>query len=165
VALGFDRSEWFSFDKASDVACPHLLLENRCAVHASRAPRGLSGCVNYDCYGAGQRVTEELFAGVSWREHPALAPSMFDAFRTLRRVHELLLLLHEAGQLALSPSRAERREQLIARLEPAAGWTLGALQALDVGRCHDDVHEFLRSLRDCVAPAPRRQRRGLPLLT
>jgi hypothetical protein len=162
IALGFERSESFSFDKATDVSCPQLLIDNRCAVHGSRARRGLSGCVSYDCYGAGQRVTQELFAGLSWREHPALASSMFETFRVLRRVHELLLLLREAGQLALSPARAERREQLMTRLKPDAGWTPAALLALDVERCQNDVHVFLRSLRDCVTRAPRR--RSLPLL-
>jgi hypothetical protein len=163
VALGFERSEWFSFDKASDVSCPHLLPQNRCAVHASRARRGLSGCVNYDCYGAGQRVTQELFGGLSWREQPALAPSMFEAFRVMRRVHELRLLLHEAGRLALPRPRAELREQLLARLEPTAGWTREGVQGLDVERCQADVHDFLRSLRDCVALPSRR--RALPLVT
>jgi len=67
VSLSFERGPAFSFEKAADVPCRHLLASDRCAVHAGRAAYGLAGCAGYECYGAGQRVARELFAGCSWR--------------------------------------------------------------------------------------------------
>jgi hypothetical protein len=53
----------------------------------------------YDCFGAGQRVSQVTFVGASWRQDPGLAQQMFDAFAVMRRLHELLWHLSEARQL------------------------------------------------------------------
>lgn len=163
VALSFDRSEWFSFDKAADVPCRYLSSRG-CAVHASLAQRGLAGCMAYDCYGAGQRVTDTLFAGRSWRSHPELAPAMFSAFRALKHVHELRLLLCEAKKLELSFAQLERWRQLRQRLEPRVGWTVESLSVLDTTRCQAEVHDFLRSLSSCTNPALAKRRRRLRII-
>jgi hypothetical protein len=146
VLLAFDRSDRFAFDKPAGVACPHVTRLDRCAVHASRFERGFSGCVSYDCLGAGQRVTEELFPGRSWRDGPDVAQAMEEAFRLMRRVHECLLLLWQAGQLHLSAAHEQRREALRAELDLAAAQTSQIAAALDIDRCFAKVHEFLRGL-------------------
>ena len=163
VSLPFDRSEWFAFDKPAEVPCPHLLGTNRCGIHGSRRRQGFAGCAEYECYGAGQSVTA-LFQNASWREHGELASAMFSAFRTLRHVHELCLLLEEAGRLELTPERAERRAQLLTRLEPLEGWTAQGAASFDASQCHADVHAFLGSLRDCVKPELNRPRRQLRVI-
>jgi hypothetical protein len=155
VSHAFDRSAWFGFDKPAGVPCPHLSPTSRCAIHASREPRGFAGCAAYDCHGAGQRVTA-LFAGRSWREGPALAGAMLRGFLVMREVHELLLLLDQAGRL--TPAHAPERQRLVAQLDPAAGWTVETLAAFDVGRSEREVHAFLRALGPGVARARRRLR-------
>src|SRR3954469_2691884 len=102
VSLSFDRSPWFSFDKPANVSCRHLLPTDRCDLHSQLDTAGHAGCASYDCYGAGQRVTQELFPGFVWRDDPERAWLMFEAFRRLRSVHELSLLLHETKRLPLS---------------------------------------------------------------
>jgi hypothetical protein len=67
VVPAFYSVQGFAFDKPAYSACKYLTLENRCAIHTGLAARGFSGCVAFDCYGAGQRVTQELFNGMSWR--------------------------------------------------------------------------------------------------
>ena len=156
VSLAFDRSEWFGFDKPSDVPCRHLLDANRCGIHGSLRRRGFAGCAEFECYGAGQRVTA-LFGDRAWREQTQHAPAMFSAFRSMRHVHELLLLLEEAGRLELPLEHAERRTQLLERLEPKAGWTAEAASAFDASQCEVDVYAFLAGLRDYVIPRPKRR--------
>jgi hypothetical protein len=89
---------------------------------------------------------------------------MFDAFRAMQQVHELRLLLDEAARLDLGPARVQQRERLLAQLEPATGWTAETLAAFDVARCQQDVHVFLRTLRDCVGTALRKVRRRLSVV-
>lgn len=163
VSLAFDRSEWFSFAKPADVPCRHLREDNLCSVHALRGARGLRGCVEYECYGAGQRVTA-LFGGRSWREQPEHARGVFSAFRSMKQVHELLLLLEEASRLELPPERAQRRTQLLQRLEPEAGWTAESAAVFDASQCQVEVFAFLASLRDCVARPAKRRGRRLPVI-
>jgi hypothetical protein len=132
--------------------------------HSARSPaRGFSGCANYTCYGAGQRVTRELLAEHSWRAQPERAREVFAAFRVLKHVHELRLLLHEAGRLELSPTHAAQRAQLLAELEPTRGFELESTVSFDVERARADVVAFMRALRVSVLSPPQ-ERRSLRLV-
>jgi len=159
VSLAFDRSAFFAFDKEPGVPCRHLTAEHRCGIHQDLASRGFTGCIRYECSGAGQRVTQEIFGGRSWRDDPALAQPMFDAFRAMRQVHELLLLLQTAGRLPLAPPLAQRRGDLVAALQPPGGWSVGSLAAFEQGSLPGEVRAFLVTLRGSVPPGwntPRR---------
>jgi hypothetical protein len=123
ASLPFDRSESFGFDKPADVPCRYLQPSNGCGIHDWLVASGFAGCASYDCFGAGQRVTRELFPGAVWRSSPQLARAMFAAFRQLKHVHELRLLLHEAAVLDLEPRDAQRCRSLLMRLEPEPRFT------------------------------------------
>ena len=149
VALAFDRSELFAFDKPAGEACGHLGADLRCKIHDERARRGFGGCVRYDCVGAGQRVTQ-MFGGRDWRDAPALAVQMFEAFSLMRKVHDLLQLLCTAEKLPLTPEQSGARAALEQALLPADGWNLTALRAFDQGTLPHKVGAFLDTLKDHV---------------
>ncbi|HVY29491.1 MAG TPA: hypothetical protein VHB79_23190 [Polyangiaceae bacterium] len=163
VALPFDRSAWFAFDKLAHVPCDHLNERSRCAIHAELGERGQAGCQAYDCYGAGQRVCGELFGGRSWRREPELLAAMCDALPGLRDVHELRLLLRQAGQLELSGPARARCQQLLHELEPACGYTPARLAHLNLEQLRRETFAYLRSLRGVAGV--RRPRRRLPLVS
>jgi hypothetical protein len=146
VGLAFDQGTLFGLDKPAGQPCPHLSARARCTMHAQRAARGFGGCVGYDCYGAGQRVTSELFQGRSWQNEPQLLEAMLEAFRRMRQVHELLVLLEAAGRLPLRESERKRLEELSAALEPVAGWSSASLAELEGSSLFSEVATFLRSL-------------------
>ena len=58
VLLPFSTSADFAFDKAAGTACRHLRADHRCDIHARLREEGMRGCVAYDCFGAGQTVTQ-----------------------------------------------------------------------------------------------------------
>jgi len=162
LSLPFDRDEWFAFDKPANVACRHLQPSLGCNIHPELNARGQGGCAAYDCYGAGQRITQELFAGVSWRREPEAGPALFEAFRRLKRVHELRWLLHHCEKLRLSPARRRERAQLSSRLEPAQGMSRESLAALELAELEAAVHGWLRGLAGELSR--REGRKRLPLL-
>jgi hypothetical protein len=161
VSLPFDRCESFGFDKPANVPCQYLEPGCGCSIHGELRARGQAGCAAYDCYGAGQRITQELFVGVSWQSHPETSAALFEAFRRLTRVHELRLLLHEAGRLSLSRSRASERQELLAQLEPARGLSREALAALELPELEAAVYSWLRGLARELSPQPTRRRLAL----
>jgi hypothetical protein len=158
VTLAFDRSHLFAIDKAAGEPCQHLTAQDRCGIYAERGRRGFAGCAAYDCLGAGQRVTQEIFGGRSWQANPALAQAMFDAFGVMRQIHELLSMLRTATRLPLTAVQAERLHQLQDQLQPARGWSLESLAAFEHGRIPAEVDAFLKSLRKLV------RRRRLPVV-
>lgn len=164
VTLPFDRSPYFAFDKLAATPCPNLTRAHRCSIHDSLADRGFAGCARYECWGAGQRVTQEVFGGRSWREEPHLAEAMFEAFRVMREVHELLVLLEAAKELPLTTAQERTRQTLEWALEGGErGWSLPALRSFERSSCAADIEAFLASLRE-VAAARQPARRHLPLV-
>ncbi|HEY6741744.1 MAG TPA: pentapeptide repeat-containing protein [Lapillicoccus sp.] len=97
VALPFARSTDFAFDKAAGMSCPHLTGDDRCEIHARLRGEGFPGCEVFDCFGAGQQVVQVTLSGRSWRDGPEIARGMFDAFGTLRAVHEMRWYLADAA--------------------------------------------------------------------
>lgn len=146
VALAFDKSSQFGFEKAAGQRCRHLSDSAGCRIHAERAERGFGGCVSYDCLGAGQRVTQDLFGGRSWLREPDLLGPMAEAFLTLSRAHRLLQLLGEARELPLSDKDHGRREALEAEIV-AAGANLTKVMTLE-----DETRSYLRGLSKSLPP-------------
>jgi hypothetical protein len=110
VGPAFDADQGFGFDKPAHTPCANLRHDSRCAIHRERRSRGFPSCVTFDCYGAGQRVTQQLFGGKSWRSSPELAPRMFDAYSRYRVLHELMALLEVAIARASSSDASRLRE-------------------------------------------------------
>jgi hypothetical protein len=117
VALPFSRSAGaagFAFDKAAGEPCRHLTPVDSCAIHADLLPAGMGGCVAYECFGAGQHVSQVLYGGVSWRETPGTAGQMFAVLGVVRRLHEMLVLLDQASSRAPSPALNALRDRVSA---------------------------------------------------
>ena len=118
AAYAFEAYEEFAILKDMDTPCPNLGNDFRCTIHADLATCGFGGCVAYHCAGAGQRVTQDLFDGETWRDDPDFLPHMTHALRVLRPIHEALLVLQEAAALPLPTALAHQRQTLTAALCP-----------------------------------------------
>ena len=150
VAMAFDKGDMFGCDKVAGEVCKHLDEGHGCKIHAELDDEGFSGCVTYDCLGAGQRVVQEMFGGRSWREDPETGADMFEAFRIMRLVHGWLELLEAASELPLSAVQEAGLEALYARVVLPEDYDLDTLQALERSGVAVDIATYLRSLADSV---------------
>src|SRR2546421_13112310 len=73
VAPAFAVSPEFAIDKGPGEPCPNLTKDFRCGIHDRLRVEGFRGCVAYDCFGAGQKVTQVTFNGRHWRGSPGTA--------------------------------------------------------------------------------------------
>jgi hypothetical protein len=99
VAPAFARSSDFAIDKPAGRPCPNLGDDFRCGIHDRLPERGFPGCAVFDCFGAGQQVTQVTFGGRDWRTTPEIAAPMFAALPVMRQLHELMWYLTEALEL------------------------------------------------------------------
>jgi uncharacterized protein YjbI with pentapeptide repeats len=141
VALAFERSADFAVDKDAGDPCKHLDTGFGCSIHPDLRSEGYRGCTVYDCFGAGQQVSQVTFGGVSWRDAPATSGAMFAALPVMRQLHEMLWYLAEAAE---RPEAASLHDE-VARLHAS---TL-ALTQTDAARL-DDID--LPAHRDLVSP-------------
>jgi len=143
VALPFARSTDFAFDKAAGMPCPHLTRDDRCEIHARLRGGGFPGCEVFDCFGAGQRVVQVTFGGRSWRDGPEIARGMFDAFGTLRAVHEMRWYLADAADRDLPDELTREVAEAAERLATVSNAGAEELARFDVNGVRAEVGALL----------------------
>jgi hypothetical protein len=105
----FRAVQGFGFDKPPHAACRHLDNDGRCAIHDERIARGFAACVGFDCYGAGQRVVEDLGIAMDWSESAHDAALVCSAYASYLVLHRLMATLTVAATALPRPSRAQLR--------------------------------------------------------
>ncbi|MET8552754.1 pentapeptide repeat-containing protein [Micromonospora zamorensis] len=143
VVPAFARSADFAIDKPAGQACPNLGPDHRCGIHTELRQRGFPGCTVFDCFGAGQQVSQVTFGGRDWRDAPETLPAMAEAFAVLRPLHELLWYVTEALTLHLP---ADLRDELARARAETAALTVNDpthLRTVDVAAHRDRVNPLL----------------------
>ncbi|MBB5782986.1 uncharacterized protein YjbI with pentapeptide repeats [Nonomuraea jabiensis] len=165
VALPFSASADFAIDKEAGEPCRNLRDDFRCSIHAGLRERGFPGCTVYDCFGAGQKVSQVTFQGTSWRQEPGTAGQMYAIFPVVRQLHELLWYLAEALTLeAARPVHAELREAFEAT-ERLTLESVDELRKLDVPAHRAEVNVLLlRTSELARAGRKGKERRGADLI-
>ncbi|MFE7706710.1 pentapeptide repeat-containing protein [Streptomyces sp. NPDC057486] len=167
VALPFARSADFAVDKDAGKPCANLQPDFRCGIHTRLREKGFQGCTVFDCFGAGQKVSQVTFGGTDWRQAPESARPMFEVLPVMRQLHELLWYVTEA--LDLAPARPVHPD-LRRALKRVDGLTRGdaaSLMDLDVAALRDDVNALLLRTSDLVraeVPGRKKNHRGAQLI-
>jgi uncharacterized protein YjbI with pentapeptide repeats len=166
VAPAFAASSDFAINKNAGQACPNLQPDFRCGIHTHLRQQGFRGCTVYDCFGAGQKVSQLIFGGQDWRHAPEIAKQMFEVFPIVRDLHELLWYLTEA--LTLQPARSLHDELGLALTETERLTHNGpdALMELDVAAHRRYVNALLQRTSELVRAEVRHKKdhRGADLI-
>ncbi|MET8245098.1 pentapeptide repeat-containing protein [Streptomyces sp. NPDC005202] len=168
VALPFAASADFALDKPAGKPCPNLQGDHRCGIHPQLRQQGFTGCTVYDCFGAGQKVSQVTFGGQDWRRGSAEhARRMVEVFPVVRQLHELLWYLAEALTLpAARPVHAELRRAR-EKTEQLTLQSPEKLAALDVGAHRQEVNVLLLRTSELARAGVRgkkKDRRGADLI-
>ncbi|WFB11429.1 pentapeptide repeat-containing protein [Streptomyces sp. LX-29] len=167
VALPFTASADFAVTKDAGKPCRNLDADFRCGIHTRLRQEGFPGCTVYDCFGAGQRVSQITFGGRDWRQEPESAREMFAVFPVVRQLHELLWYLTEALTLeSARPVHAEVR-RVLDETERLTRQSPEALGGLDVAAHRQVVNTLLLRTSELARAGVRRKkkdRRGADLI-
>ncbi len=160
VALTLTASDDFAIDKPAGEPCPNLKHDFRCGIHARLRDGGFPGCTVYDCFGAGQKVTQVTYGGRDWRQAADSGAQMFEVFAVVRLLHELLWYLTEALVLA-RPLHSELK-RAVDRTERLTLGSPESLAELDVLAHRSYVNDLLlrtsELVRAGVSPTPTNRR-------
>ncbi|MFD2627493.1 pentapeptide repeat-containing protein [Oceanobacillus kapialis] len=96
TALPFAKSADFPFNKQAGTPCPNLQEDFKCGIHQHLREKGFKGCGVFECFGAGQKVSQETYGDISWRENSSIAEEMFEVFPVMQQLHEILYYLVQA---------------------------------------------------------------------
>jgi uncharacterized protein YjbI with pentapeptide repeats len=153
VAPAFAASADFAIDKPAGQPCPNLARDFRCGVHTRLRDLGFPGCTVYDCFGAGQKVTQHTFGAADWRSTPGLAASMFAAFGVVRQLHELLWYLREARAQPAAASLNHALKLATSTTEGMALLAADELMTLDIAAHRTSVNKLLLTTSELARTA------------
>jgi uncharacterized protein YjbI with pentapeptide repeats len=173
VALAFAKSADFAFTKHAGDPCVNLLDDNRCTIHPQLRDRGFKGCTVFDCFGAGQQVTQHTFAGQDWRDSGETASAMFAVFPIMRELHELLWYLTEASSILVDDALHDATANALSDTRDLVDAPPATVIATDVRSHRDAVNAILRRVSVVARSAalsgrrhslPRRVKAGADLI-
>ena len=144
-------------DRQGPGSCPAPISRRTFAarIHPRLRQQGFAGCTVYDCFGAGQQVSQVTFGGQDWRRAPETAEQMYEVFPIVRALHELLWYLTEALTLPAAAAIHGELRLALEETERLAGKTPDALLGLDVAAHRDKVNALLIRTSDLVRAAVR----------
>lgn len=150
VSPGFDAGDDFAFDKRALAPCRHLGTDNLCRIHETLTDQGFPGCAKFDCKGAGQYVTQQIFPRKRWRKDRETLEAVSEAYRRMRAICDVAELLHLSASLPLSAAQEAARQAMLDRLLPTPAWTAETLAAAEEAGILSDARAVLTSFRDAA---------------
>jgi uncharacterized protein YjbI with pentapeptide repeats len=143
VAPTFAVSADFAINKKAGRSCPNLQADFRCRIHTQLRQQGFRGCAVYDCFGAGQKVSQITFDGRDWRQAPHTAEQMFSVYAVMRSLHELLWYLTEALSLQQAQPLHSELQRALEETERLTYTTADELVALDIAAHGRGINSLL----------------------
>lgn len=150
VALPFIKSADFAVDKDGGVPCKNLQEDYRCGIHEGLRGKGYKGCTVYECFGAGQKVSQFTYKGRDWREDKNAANEMFHVFPIMQQLHEMLYYLQEALILAETRSIHNEIQKVLEETEALTKLNPNSLMDLNVSNHREVVNEYLLKSSELV---------------
>lgn len=136
--MPFAAVSGFGVDKPSGTPCLNLSVDDSCSIHATLREDGWPGCTVFECFGAGQQVSQVTYGGVSWREQDNLG-EMAAALSVMRQLHEVLVHLDEVARRSPDPEAA----RVAAEVAELTGATPVELLTHDLDQLHAQVGALL----------------------
>ena len=134
IAPAFAKSSDFAIDKPAGRACPNL-AGSLCSIHDHLTGSGFRGCVVFDCFGAGQRITQEITDRPA--ERLALLP-------VVRQLHELMWYLAEAIKLDEAKPLHDKLRAAFDATDRLAGGAPAQLGKMDLVAYRQKVNPLLQ---------------------
>ena len=143
VALPYAKSADFAFNKDGGTPCKNLNFDYRCTIHQKLRNEGFRGCTVYECFGAGQKVSQITYKQNSWRNNPSLANEMFDVFPIMQQLHEMLYYLYEALSLKEAQPLYKDLQDAIAQTEQLTNLSPQLLLQLNIPTHRERINPLL----------------------
>lgn len=162
AALPFAASSDFAMDKHAGQPCPNLRKDFRCGIHTELRDKGFRGCTVYDCFGAGQKVSNLTYGGQDWVQAPDTAGQMFEVFLVMRQLHELLWYLREARAFRGAEELHAPLSSMMAKTLDMTAYSPEELLKLDVASHRTEVNELLLRASELARTAARKKLSPVP---
>ena len=151
VALYYAKTDGFPEDKSAGEPCKNLMADFRCSIHPQLSQFGMKGCLAYDCFGAGQKVTQLYDPNNNWKTNPKLAQEMFDVFLAVFHLHQMLWYLLDALSYVEDEMLRATIQMLIEENEQMTSQSPERIINTDMGNYKMNVSQLLKNVSGTIA--------------
>ena len=169
IALAFEKSADFAIDKDAGEPCENLQDDFRCGIHSRLRESGFKGCTVYECFGAGQKISQVSFDGRSWRQEPETRDLMFAILPVMRQLHELLWYLNEAMEMSEAHPIHDELVRAFDETEQITQQSPAEIRSVDIASHRERANAMLSRVSELVRTvalpneeAPKRSRNIRP---
>ena len=111
----------------------------------------LKGCMAFDCLGAGQKVTSDIYGGVSWKQRPEAASEIFQVFLAVWQLHQMVWYLAEAAAVIPAEKLAEDIDALITEYKNMTALPSDQILQIDIEEYRTRVNLILKKAGELTA--------------
>jgi uncharacterized protein YjbI with pentapeptide repeats len=150
IALYCSKAEGFPADKEAGTPCKNLMPDFRCRAHTKLPQLKLKGCMAFDCMGAGQKVTQNIFGGANWHTSPQYEEQMFQGFFKVYQLHQMLWYLMDGKCILSAEPLTEEIVALIDENRRMTGLSPDEILMLNLDAYQADVNHVLKEISALV---------------
>ncbi|MDD3369692.1 MAG: pentapeptide repeat-containing protein [Lachnospiraceae bacterium] len=143
TALFFSKVDGFPEDKMAGKPCMNLEKDFRCRIHDKLAERHMRGCIGYDCFGAGQHVTQVIYKGETWQNY-SNADEIFNVFTIVFQLYQVRYYLEEAVILIEKSPLKTDIQICLEKLTDLCLGTLEEIQTIKTEECREQANQLLK---------------------
>ena len=108
IGLFFSKVDGFPENKMAGKPCTKLQKDYRCNIHGELKKLKMKGCIGYDCFGAGQHVTQYIYKGETWQTSQEQSKEIFEVFVKIFQFHQMRYFLEES--MTIDPAKELRND-------------------------------------------------------
>lgn len=152
VALYCTKTDGFPGNKEAGIPCKYLMSDFRCSIYSKLSEQNMRGCIAYDCFGAGQKVTQDLYPNVAWNTRREKANEIFEVFLIVFQVYQMEWYLLESLSLVTDKQIQSIIEALISENEQITNRPSEEILKFDIEKYRLKVNQLLKQVSDMITP-------------
>lgn len=144
TALFFSKIDGFPEDKIAGKPCMNLQKDYQCKIHKNLEENKMKGCIGYDCFGAGQHITQAIYHGQTWQDIPNQAKEIFDVFIIVFQLYQIRYFLAEAMTIIPAKTLHDEIKSLITEYETMCNYSPKDILLVDIENCRSRANLLLK---------------------
>ena len=144
IALFFSKMDGFPCNKEAGEFCLYLQENYRCDIHKQLAKKKLSGCIGYDCFGAGNYVVQKWYLNELWISEEKVQRQMFAVFIVVTKLLQIRFYLIEACNV--NSKYQKQVEQLLEENDTLIKQDVKQILLIDTNLYREKVNETLKQI-------------------
>lgn len=106
----------------------------------------MKGCIGYDCFGAGQHVTQCIYEGETWQTSQEQSKEIFDVFVIIFQLYQIRYFLEESRIVIPAKELWSDIENLINENDVLCNSTIQSILDIDIEGYRNKVNVLLKQV-------------------